>query len=284
MSQRSLPEFFTPRLDTPKRRRSSPPSEDKKRPKKKILGAMDTEEKVGQLTVSQLMESISNLIDGKGLATKQDLASTNLEIAALKKENSDLRKKIDNLNVRLNVYDRNMRKNNLVFGGFEHKDPDFVAVIEDFLKQVLKIERNIVIGRAFPLGKQGLNRCPILVEFVRGEDVNLIMSRVGCLRGTGFFVHRDYSQEERIVRSKLSNVKNEILKLKKDVSITFKRDTLVVDNIEFKWDLDKGFQSSQGEDGAELLKAKLNLDLKDAVMRLGANPSENASQGRQHTD
>uniref|UniRef100_A0A0K8SQJ6 Uncharacterized protein n=2 Tax=Lygus hesperus TaxID=30085 RepID=A0A0K8SQJ6_LYGHE len=161
-----------------------------------------------------------------------------------------------------------MRKNNLIFGGIEHRSGDFSVVVTDFIREVLQIEEGVQIGRAFPLGKQGLNRRPILAEFVRGEDVNRIMAKVACLKGTSFFVHRDYSQEDRIIRSKLAFIKKEIVKHKKDAATSFRRGALVVNDIPLVWVVDKGLQTANGEDGVRVMMEKLSLDLSDIVERL----------------
>ncbi|KAF6217055.1 hypothetical protein GE061_001408 [Apolygus lucorum] len=274
MSQRSLPEFFTPRSETPKRRRSNSSSEEEIRinkDKRQNLSNMGSEEKVGQLSVSQLKEIFSDLIDAKGLATKQDLASTNAEIASLKKENAVLRREINDFRVRFNIQERNMRRNNLIFGGIDHTDTGIVLLIEDFIKQVLKIDNAVIIGKAFPLGKQGMRRRPILVEFVRGEDVSLIMSRVGCLKGTNFYVHRDYSQDDRIMRGKLLAIKKEVLKLKRDAIISIRNDTLIVDGIALRWNPESGLISTRGDDGVLILREQLRVDLSEAMTRLSVH-------------
>ncbi|KAF6197300.1 hypothetical protein GE061_020344 [Apolygus lucorum] len=288
MSQKSLQEFFTPRAEnTPKRRRSksSPSSEEKKRPKKQTLfTSMGTSGKVGELSVDELTTLFSNLIDSKGLATKQDLASTNAEIASLKKENVELRKKVDNLHDRLKVYDRHMRKNNLIFGGIELGDGNPSEVVREFIREVLQIENEIHIGRAFPLGRQGLKKRPLMVEFVKGDDVNHIMSKVACLKGTSFFVHRDYSQENRIIRSKLTSIRKEILKLKQDTVTSFRREALVVKDVPFVWDLEEGLRTAKGEDGVRVMTEILSLDLSDIVARLRLESNVRDRNSQQQAD
>ncbi|KAF6214152.1 hypothetical protein GE061_008891 [Apolygus lucorum] len=294
MSQKSLQEFFSLRTDSPKRRRS--PGEDKEQSKKLMLSNMgDTagnisvpqpsmnDSSVGQISVSQLMTMMSDLIDRKGLAKKEDLTIINAEIENLKKENKDLHQKIDMLNKRLNGFDRTSRKNNLIFGGIEYTGGNWITIIEDFVKQVLCIEQGILIGRAFPLGKEGLRKRLILVEFLRGEEVNLIMSKVGVLRGTNFFVHRDYSMEERLKRSKLSSIKREIMKCNDRVNASFRRDALLVNEVPFVWDLQKGFMTAKGEDGIQALRGCANLDLSDFMANLilprnGGSPPREQSE------
>ena len=106
-----------------------------------------------------------------------------------------------------------------------------------------------------------MRKRPILVEFVKGEDVNLIMSKVGVLRGTNFFVHRDYSQEDRIKRGKLTSVRKEIMRRKRDAVTSFRRDALMVNDVAFTWDLVRGFRTAGGEDGVQALKEIVDLDL-----------------------
>ncbi|KAF6214711.1 hypothetical protein GE061_009454 [Apolygus lucorum] len=221
---------------------------------------MDSHE-VGQITVGELRNILSDIIDTKGLAKKEDLENINVEIASLKKENQDLRKEINSLHALVNLSDRNSRRNNLIFGGIDLQDGNALKAIQDFIRQVLKIEQPIIIGRAFALGRTGLRRRPILVELVRGEDLYTILSRVSELKGTTFFIHRDYSQQERIKRAKLVQVKKEILKQRPLMNIVFRREALLIKEVPYIWDLDKGLMTASGLNGVEALRAAVGVNL-----------------------
>jgi hypothetical protein len=132
------------------------------------------------------------------------------------------------------------RRSNLVFFGIdESKDEVCDRVVRDFLADKLGIAKSVDIymqmahriGKRTQITPRGIKPRPrpIIVAFRDFADIDMIMSSVGALRGTGLGVTRDFSSEINDARKRLMPVFKQARAENKSPKIIFPA-KLIVDN------------------------------------------------------
>ena len=117
------------------------------------------------------------------------------------------------------------RRNNLIFWGIpEVLNEDCMLVLSEFLRDKLELDPDtIVIQRAHRIGRRSVPRRnvigravntpkhrPLIAALRDYQDVELILSNTGKLRGTRFGVNRDYPQEIINARKPLLDEKRQL--------------------------------------------------------------------------
>lgn len=244
--QKEIDSFYSP-IGSKKRGRSlSSPEAMPQVEKKKSLG-VDAD-----LLKSMFLDfekKILENLDGKlcNLATKNDILPITNSIGKLVEENKLLKEEISVLARRneqllnrvVDLEDRG-RRNNLIFKGlaFDCDCTDFVSIIKSFCIEYLGCSESIWINRAHPLGN--VKSRTLIAHFPNDADLNFILYNAKKLKGTKFIIHRDFSRETRVVRSRLLDIRKEILKVKPKLRVVVAHDRLIVGETTFKWDSNNG--------------------------------------------
>ena len=249
---------------TPKRGRSED-SDTSPLPanKKKVENMSQTPS--GTFTLAELKLCIAEVIEEKKVTTKEDLgnlaSSIGKEIAALREENTQLKRDVKQLFQIVDSLESKSRKNNLVFGGLTVTNTDYIGTIENFLNTVMKMDGRPIISRAYPVGRHDMAKRIIVAEFVRQEDVFQILGRSRILKDTGFYVARDLSKAARARKTKLAATKRVINEKYPHVKTFWKRNELQVGNNLYHWEDDGGLTTNDGQDGKEQLKKEYQVEL-----------------------
>ncbi|KAF6217088.1 hypothetical protein GE061_001441 [Apolygus lucorum] len=232
----------------------------------------------GQFTIAELKQCIAEVIEEKGVSTRGDLenlaAKFGSEIAEIREENKQLKEELSHLHLLMDSLESKSRKNNLLFGGITTSGSNYIATIEDFLENVLRMDYKPIIGRAFPVGKRDSAKKLIVVEFVRAEDVFQVLNKTRILKDTGFYVTRDLSKKARDRKSKLSAVKRTISQKYPRAKSSWKGNALLVDDYMYQWDDTRGLITKNGEDGFEQLKRKQNIEISRNPIQNFIQPSQ----------
>lgn len=270
MENKTIPDFFTPKVSSSvKRARIISPEQCSEFDK--TMG----DSKVGDLTHNELMTAISALLDKKlmSLATKEDVSGMAEDIKTLKAENVALREELNLMKNherqildKLNDLEGRSRRNNLVFRGLRYnKGDDYRKIVKDFCVNMMQCQDNIWVNRAHPIGKTGL----LIAHFPDDADVNWIMSYTRKLRGTGYFVNRDYTKEVRKKRSYLMALRKELERVAGRRRMPLVFDHLVIEGCHFSWTGGKLMCGT--EDGCAKLGELLKVDVSAFVRDLNVN-------------
>jgi hypothetical protein len=285
MPETKIDKFFSPVNRTTKRLRpySSPESENgEDRTADNMDGGGD--EKVGDITRSQLLNDLANLLDSKlvNMATKEEFAQLTGQVAKLQEENVALREQVMNLQEREKLVlnrlvdlEGRSRRNNLIFRGLKWSKTtrDFPDLVRRFCNEMFGSADSIFINRAHPLGG---GSDAIIAHIPNDTDIYYIMSRVSGLRGTGYAVHRDYPKEVRGKRACLSKLRAEIERVAGKQRSTLYFDHLTVKGHRFTWD--EGRLLAGQEDGVKVLKTLFRHDFSKFLETL-RHPKETTATG-----
>lgn len=248
-NKESVEGLVTPKQkrETVKRSRSSPEFLEKtKISKTEERKSYKMGEKEGnKKDYAELMKQFSMMLDAKGLATKDDITDLKAEIKQLREENLNLRVKMEKMELdnerkdrRLEAVENHLRRNNLIFKGFDGKEN--VEDVVNFCKDVLEVEVEGKIENSFFLGKDGKGLMARKVMFTSSKVVTDILRNTRKLKGTGFYVDRDYTWNVRNRRRRMFWVRKEIKKRDGNVKCIVKKDILVLNGKEYQWDEENG--------------------------------------------
>lgn len=140
------------------------------------------------------------------------------------------------------------------------------TLLEIFFVNVLGIRKQIEVNRAHPLGNSNNT---MIAHLPNNDHINTIFQNVRKLKGTKFFVYRDYSLEIRKKWSKLLAIKKEIIKLAGEVQVFMGYNYFSVLNVKFTWSNMKLMAGA--EDGVLKLRELLGVNLSEAVERITNN-------------
>lgn len=285
---RDLSRFsYSPRNSTAKRLRSSPESDNSgtikiKKGESSLLfnrnmspSATDNMEAMGKL--------IENLLDKKlsVLASKEDIRVIVKELDIIRQENKELKEEIkvlrnenDFIKEKMIDFENRARRNNLIFKGIQYKkDDNMEKVVKNFCAVNLGLRgENINVNRAHPLGGIG---GPIIAHIPSDKDLKSILVNSKKLKGTKYFIHKDYSAETRKVRAKLFRLRKEITRAVGYRKMPVVHDRLIVNDCSFTWVEEKLVSGNEdGErklseilecDGAQIVKMALGKGKEDLV-------------------
>ncbi|KAF6197482.1 hypothetical protein GE061_020157 [Apolygus lucorum] len=204
----------------------------------------EDEMQVGKLSVKELMQRMSEMIDSKDLATKADLKELSKEVSGLKTGQEVLKGKVDELALKNAAMEAKItrledltKKSNLLFKNIANQtDVDPRQVVYAFCREVLQVEdNNLSIVYARFLKKESEYNL-ILAEFADSRDVAGILKRTSRLKGTGYSIQRDYSEETRKMRGKFFSMKDIIRRSHPDLKIDVRPGSLWIGKSQFFWD------------------------------------------------
>lgn len=238
----------------PKRLRSSPESSGAVS-LKKVKSTSDMAEihkEVGRMSGKDLLEQISSLIDGKLLASKDDIESIKTELFEIKKENLSLKGEVESLreeikkrDIKLEALENFTRRNNLLFKGVKGDRGAEKETIIKFCREVLGTEVSDSVQEAYRVETS----FPMIKVVCAGQKQVLdILRNSRRLKGTGFFIDRDYCWETRVKRGKLFRCRKEFLQKNPGLKIRIVADTLIMEGRRFKWDEKEGLKGASEED------------------------------------
>jgi len=167
---------------------------------------------------------------------------------------------------RLDDLEGRSRRNNVIFDGLKYSNgDDYRKVVKEFCVNALKCPENMWVNRAHPIGQDG----QLIAHFPVDEDVQWIMRNTKKLKGTGYYINRDFTREVRKKRGRLHKVRKELERLGGKRKMPLVHDHLIVENCKFFWS--EGKLMAGKEDGCVKLKEMLDLDIADFVRMLEAD-------------
>lgn len=266
MSDKKINDYFRSEI-TPsvKRQRASSTPE--------ISPVKSEMDKVGELTQSQLLACLSQLLDEKlsNLATKEDLAMLTKKVDDLQEENKLLKAELAGVRRQQRIVmekivnlESRSRRNNLIFRGLKvpERPTDYCHYVKKFCVEVLGSGDKLYINRAHPLGG---DRSAIIAHLPDDADIHCIMSRVKTLKNTGYAVHRDYPLEVRKKRALLARIRAEVERTVGRRKMPLIHDYLIIEGSRFTWE---GKLQVGSADGGERLRELVGRDFTEFLSGL----------------
>lgn len=234
---------------------------------------------VGGMTKGDLLQAFSEMLDIKleNVASKEDVKILQLEVSSVKAECDVLKKEVrrlseGNLMLQKKLEDAEKREKmgNLIFKGLPESDKLPNDTVKQFCEEELAIE-NLTIKNSYRLGKKNSTQIrPILVEFVKQEDVRSILARKKEIKNTDVVVHRDRTLKERKMRNFLWELKNEVCRVNKRANVQIRNEQFIVNGTIFSCSDDcklipkdaKALEDLKREVGADVIKVLEDAEAK----------------------
>jgi hypothetical protein len=197
MSNKKIEHYFTRRRKEKRVRHSeSDSATEEGRDSSDMEGAGDI---IGRMSLAEVMKSFSDMVDSKGLATKDDVRILSEAVTEIRQENSQLKKEVKELKNRCESLEKDIdmvlnkiKENNLIFKGIQlKKEEDPKYTIQRLCAETLGIE-GIEINKAFFLGNSNLPGRPILEEFQKEQDKMKIIKHAYKLKGSQIIVQHNF--------------------------------------------------------------------------------------------
>lgn len=182
-----------------------------------------------EVTIERVFEEIvrtrnelKNQIQASEARLRLDFESLRKKVSFLERENTELRRKIE-------LQDRNSRKNNLIVFGLENLTEEIPDTVCKEITKLLGINLTLAdINNIFPLGRS--NKCPIKIELISQLKKTLILQNSKKLKGTSVRIVQDLTElqreENKILRRHLKKAKETVTN-----SAYIKQNKLIVNNI-----------------------------------------------------
>lgn len=200
------------------------------------------DERVSNLTVGSLMDAFQNILhmEINKLATKVELNSLRQDVEGWKnsveKSIEKLQYNDNELRRKLDFYEKNDRRRNLIIKGIDAKSTQ--QEIMDETKIFLSVKMKISDVRAVVYVKKIKevgNRMIVLARLESETLVREVLKNTKELAGTYFSVDRDLTVEERAIKRNLLNIKGNILQVDKSRRIKVRNNKLFIGDAEFNW-------------------------------------------------
>lgn len=259
---------------TPKRNRSNSSPELNKDLSKRVKP--ESMAQVGSMTVEQLKQVFSELLDSKQLATKEDIVEIDKKIQLLQIEHDKINRELENQKVinknlasQVEYLLQQSKRNKLIFYGIvkDEKSSNYVESVRDICTSLLKAEDNISITSARPLGKPTMKKRPLAVEFQNQKDVESILRKSRLLKDTGINIQPDLTISQRQIRKKLLFIRKKLKEINPNQPVSVYRNYLYVNNHRFYWNNGLGLYSGEN-DGKSVLRALYNFDFTQVISKL----------------
>lgn len=261
--QGAIDSYFSPSGSKKRDRSTVSPEVNSKPGKKRVdIPTIKMDEQKFKVLLDGLENRIMENFNKKlsTLATKEDVSGLTETVQVLSVENEEIKSNLQSLTLcnkiltkrLINLEDRN-RRNNLIFKGlqFEPNETNFVLVVRRFCMNYLRCHENLFINRAHLLGNPKKNSSLIIAHFPCDDDVNFILSNVKKLKGTNYFVSKDFSYETRKKRGKLMALRKIIMSKKPGSKVRVVHDRLIIGEVSFTWDDDSGWLQFGNLNGEE---------------------------------
>jgi hypothetical protein len=279
--QKDIKSYCSPTVSSKRiRPTSSPELEGHSHKKKSTSSKMGIDEEVMRKLLQESESRLSSNIDVKLVKLKEDfqqaVSSLKTVVDEVLSENKELKIQISQLSNTNNVLLKRVigledrgRRNNLIFKGLKYSvNTQFnaVNVVKNFCNQYLGSRPDVWINRAHPLGP-ARDGGPLIAHFPDDSDVTYILNNAKKLKGTGFFVHKDFSAETRKARAKLFVMKKEVIRIRPNEKVMIRHDRLIIRNVSFEID-EEGMLKSGDQDGEKKLLATLGKDAETVLTAL----------------
>ncbi|XP_073972892.1 uncharacterized protein isoform X2 [Rhodnius prolixus] len=170
----------------------------------------------------KLLNRISEMLDSKLATFKNDFKVIEEKLEIIISDNKNLKAEIVHLKEENKEIKRNLEfllrksKSKNLIGGLEEISvtENKITAVQDFLNRALGVN-DLMIDRILPIGRNK----SILVEFLKISDVQLVLRNAKKLRGTGIWINRDLSYQDRQKRKNLLEVKKRILDKDKEAKV-----------------------------------------------------------------
>lgn len=158
-------------------------------------------------------------------STNQRLLKAERTVHEIRESTLENKARIDTLAYKSIDLEARQRRNNLIFWGIpEVRNEECMVVISDFLTERLELDPEAIciqrahrIGRPLNLRRNIIGRAvsnpkhrPLIALFRDYQDVELIISNAGKLKGTSFGINRDYPPEIIAARKPLLEEKRKL--------------------------------------------------------------------------
>lgn len=206
---------------------------------------------------SMFEEKMSKMLET--VAKKSDLQQLQSCIDEVKRENERLRNDMAVLKRKVEIMDKESRRSNIVVSGIKANShgeakEKFVGLCTNTIKTKVGIVRMIPMK----------NTSEYVVELESSIQATNILVSSNKLRGTGVFIQRDYTPEERTHRYHFRQLKKVVQQHDKNITCAIKGTTLWINNKFYTWKADSVVASK--EDDKQFLvnllmktKAKYNV-------------------------
>uniref|UniRef100_T1HT46 Uncharacterized protein n=1 Tax=Rhodnius prolixus TaxID=13249 RepID=T1HT46_RHOPR len=205
---------------------------------------MEEETEVGKISINNLLKQLSVLIDSKGLARKEDIDELKICIEVLQDENKTLKSAIEELRTknevlenRVEAFEAYNRRNNLIFSGLDDLKGSNEEIVSKFCGDVLGVKVSTDnIENTVDIKVPGKEKRLIKATFSSNKIIWNILNNAKRLKGTGFFVNKDYSYVIRLRRQKLFQFRRDMYQKDKTKNFFIRNDILFMDNKAYIWD------------------------------------------------
>lgn len=174
---------------------------------------------VGKLSVDQLMQQFSSILDKKllNVATKDDLKIVAGEYNKIKEKVKELEFKTISVHNQLEYISQQFRRRNLVFRGLDiSEEGDCKETITNFCTNMLGARQDICVSRAFVL--KNIPGKLIVAEIASDEDRNYLLKKRVILKGTQYSIQQDMTPNIRRKHNKLLAMRKQIKRVNKSIS------------------------------------------------------------------
>lgn len=255
----------TPSKSSRKRERPSPGDSKEAKKKTESTNMSTGSVKVGELSKEELMKDIAKLFEvmSQGLAKSSELEGIKTQLSELssdrdtaKADINELKGELERTNKWIDDLCNRSRRNNVVVRGLSYdaaKDqmpcPEYMR---HFFKEALNVD--VLVNRAHPMGDP---RSKLLIAHLPlDKDVDAVFRKAPALKGTNYFVYRDFSKRVRNIRGKLFYIRKNISQSDPRLRASVVYDHMYVGTQKFEWDEKNGLRSGK-EKGTEVLKRLL---------------------------
>lgn len=161
MNNKKIEQYFTRRRKEKRVRRSE--SDSASEDGRESCSDMGGGDITGKMSLAEVMKSFSDMVDSKGLATKEDVRLLSEAVVEIRQENLQLKKEVNELKSRCETLERDIdtvlnkvKQNNLIFKGIQlKKDDDPKGTIQKLCSETLGIE-GTQINKAYYIGNRNL--------------------------------------------------------------------------------------------------------------------------------
>lgn len=160
----------------------------------------------------------------ENVAKKEDIMLIRAEIDGLKKENEGLRTEINYLHKRMERIDKDSRKCNIVISGLkQNNDVEAKNTFSEMCINILKVEIDVI--RFIKIKSN-----TFLVELGSGKQAHDVLRSSNKLKGSGVFVQKDFTPNERTNRFHLRQLCKVIKQNNANITCICRDTTLYVNN------------------------------------------------------
>lgn len=174
-------------------------------------------------------------------------------------EIGDLKRKIGTLQARIDVFENEGRKRNVVVKGVEEKsEEDVKRTLKQIFQEKLGTESNVLEATRMGRKIEGRDR-PIKATFSSFEDKKKIMREKPKLRGTQIFIENEYSLKTIEIRKTLFKIRRNLIAEDRNAKVIILKETIKINGTEYEL-VDEG-------NGGETLKEVKNIQAKNLEER-----------------